>query len=225
MCLGDDMRRDAIPGRFTNDIIISSMNILWSFFDTYQSRDGIPTIDIESLKARPEGRTIEFMNIIYLGLIRLKRPSPESYQPFYELILFDPARAGYRNKPGLLLALPVFPWKDQFWQIIVLGEAEPVVVVPVVRVVHVAVGNAAVVWIVVPGAAPENAIFELIPLLSKNCTVLCLSLYVLAKQAWPCQLLKRTIISCSVIFPLRYKCQFFLNLLLKRRMFCFLSSL
>ncbi|MDP6340117.1 MAG: hypothetical protein QF842_07370 [Candidatus Marinimicrobia bacterium] len=48
---------------------------------------------------------------------------------------------------------------------------EPVVVVPVVRIVPVAIGNPTVVIVVVPAAAAKNASgFEIIPLLSTYLT-------------------------------------------------------
>lgn len=44
-----------------------------------------------------------------------------------------------------------------------IGEAEPYVVVPVVRAIVVAIGATQVGWFVVPGAAPLNPVRALMP--------------------------------------------------------------
>ena len=95
-----------------------------------------------------------------------------SYQPFVSLTYL----VTLRRDTGISLDYCLLTWffheKTSSGHKIVLDKTETIVVVPVVRVVPFAVGNPAVGWIVVPRAAPNHAIFELIPLFNKKFTTL-----------------------------------------------------
>jgi hypothetical protein len=60
-----------------------------------------------------------------------------------------------------MLALLTIPWKGQFWLIIVLGETETVVVVPVVGIAAAAIRHPAVLFRnsgIVPAAAAQHTV-------------------------------------------------------------------